>query len=160
MRVVKYVKIEDIVPYENNPRINTSAVEKVADSIKKYGFRVPLTLDKNNVIVTGHTRYEASKILGLKELPCIYLDDLSSNKIKAYRLADNKTSEFALWDIDILESELKELDNLAEFGFEYNNDIAELDMSALKDEYFDIAITPKYMCPYCNHKAEKSEFEK
>lgn len=89
---IKEIKIEDITPYENNPRNNEEAVEKVANSIKEFGFKQPLVLDKNNVIVIGHTRLKASKRLGLKTVPCIYADDLTQDQINALRLADNKRS--------------------------------------------------------------------
>ena len=95
-------KIEDLIPYHNNPRLNDEAVEYVKNSIKEFGFKVPMVIDKNNVIVAGHTRYKASKELGLKEVPCIIADDLTDEQIKAFRLADNKVSEKAEWDFNML----------------------------------------------------------
>ena len=94
--------IEDIIPYENNPRKNDVAVDAVAKSIHEFGFKVPIVIDKNNVIVCGHTRYKASIKLGLKTVPCVIANDLSQEQIKAFRLADNKTNELAEWDIDML----------------------------------------------------------
>ena len=82
MRVRNY-KIENIKPYENNPRNNEEAVQYVANSIKEFGFKVPLVIDKDRVIVTGHTRYKAAKLLGMEELPCIMADDLTEEQIKA-----------------------------------------------------------------------------
>ena len=117
---IKMIKIEDLVPYENNPRNNDGAVEYVANSIKKFGFKVPLVVDKNNVIVTGHTRYKASKQLGLKEVPCIIADDLTDKQIQAFRIADNKTNDMAEWNDDLLAVELKDvLDDIdmTDFGF-------------------------------------------
>lgn len=117
---IKMIKIEDLVPYENNPRNNDGAVEYVANSIKKFGFKVPLVIDKNNVIVTGHTRYKASKQLGLKEVPCIIADDLTDKQIQAFRIADNKTNDMAEWNDDLLAVELKDvLDDIdmTDFGF-------------------------------------------
>ena len=113
-------KINELRPYEKNPRINDDAVEYVAKSIKEFGFKVPLVIDKNNVIVAGHTRLKAAKELGLEEVPCIIADDLSEEQIKAYRLADNKVTEFSEWDYDLLEAELSEIINIdmSEFDFD------------------------------------------
>jgi len=82
-------KVDDLIPYENNPRYNDEAVEYVANSIKEFGFKVPIIIDKNNVIVAGHTRYKASLELGLEEVPTIIADDLTDEQVKAFRLADN-----------------------------------------------------------------------
>ena len=76
------------------------AVEYVANSIKEFGFKVPIVLDKNNIIVAGHTRYKAAKLLNITEIPCIIADDLSDEQVKAFRLIDNKAAELASWDID------------------------------------------------------------
>ena len=114
-----YKKITDIKPYEKNPRKNDDAVEAVANSIKEFGFKVPIVIDKNGIIVAGHTRYKASKKLGIDTIPCIVADDLTDEQIKAFRLADNKTNEKASWDLDLLGEELKDiLDiDMSEFGF-------------------------------------------
>ena len=85
------------MPYEKNPRKNDDAVKYVAESIQQFGFKVPIVIDTNGVIIAGHTRYKASKKLGLKEVPCIIADDLTEEQIKAYRLADNKVSELSEW---------------------------------------------------------------
>jgi hypothetical protein len=112
-------KIEELIPYENNPRNNEEAVKFVANSIKQFGFKVPIIIDKNNVIVAGHTRLKASEELGLKEVPCIIADDLTDEQIRAFRLADNKVSEKAEWDFNKLDLELGELDlDMTDFGFE------------------------------------------
>ena len=111
--------INDLKPYEKNPRINDDAVKYVAKSIKEFGFKVPIIIDKNNVIVAGHTRYKASLELGLEEVPCIIADDLTDEQIKAFRLADNKVSEKAQWDFNLLDLELAELDlDMSDFGFD------------------------------------------
>lgn len=94
------MKLKDLTPYENNPRNNKDAVDFVANSIQEFGFKVPIVIDKDNVIVCGHTRYLASKQLKLKTVPCIKADDLTDEQIKAFRLADNKVSEKAEWDYD------------------------------------------------------------
>ena len=117
-------KIDEIIPYENNPRSNDEAVDYVAKSIEEFGFKVPIILDKNNIIVTGHTRLKAAKKLGLKEVPTIMADDLTDEQIKAFRLADNKVSEYATWNDDLLNIELQDLDiDMSDFGFDIDLDI-------------------------------------
>ena len=112
-------RLEELKPYEKNPRKNDEAVEYVANSIKEFGFKVPIVIDKDGVIVAGHTRYKASKKLGLEEVPCIIADDLSEEQIKAFRLADNKVSEKAKWNKDLLMSELFDLNiDMKDFGFD------------------------------------------
>ena len=106
------LKVEELIPYINNPRNNNDAVDKVAASIKEFGFKVPIVIDKDNVVVTGHTRLLASKKLGLQEVPCVIADDLSPAQIKAFRIADNKVSEYAQWDEDMLKVELEELEEM------------------------------------------------
>lgn len=115
--------IEEIKMYENNPRNNDGAVEYVANSIKEFGFKVPIVLDKNNVIVAGHTRYKAAKLLKITEIPCIIADDLSDEQVKAFRLIDNKAAELASWDIDLLNLELENIKDIDMdlFNFEISN---------------------------------------
>lgn len=96
---IENIKIGDIKPYENNPRHNDDAVAGVKASIQEFGFKIPIVIDKDNVIVCGHTRYKACIELGVAELPCIRADDLTDNQIKAFRIADNKVSEVAEWDL-------------------------------------------------------------
>lgn len=105
-------KLSEIKPYEKNPRKNDDAVKYVANSIREFGFKVPVVIDKDGVIVCGHTRYKAAKQLGLKEVPCVMADDLSPEQIKAYRIADNKVSEFAEWDSDLLSLELDDITDI------------------------------------------------
>ena len=114
---VEYMKIETLIPYINNPRKNEKAIDIVAGSIKEFGFKNPIIIDKDNIIVAGHTRYEASKKLDLKEVPVIKADDLTEKQVKAFRIADNKTAEFAEWDMDLLAIELEGLDDIFT-GFE------------------------------------------
>ena len=117
--MIEYLNINDIKPYENNPRHNDNAVEYVANSIKEFGFKVPIIIDKNNVIVAGHTRLKASERLGLETVPCVRADDLDENQIKAFRLADNKVSELATWDFGKLEMELEDISlDMSVFGFD------------------------------------------
>lgn len=104
------LRVDDLIPYENNPRHNDNAVEIVAQSIKDFGFKVPIVVDHNLIVVTGHTRLKAAQRLGMETVPCIMADDLTPEQIKAFRLADNKTSEYATWDFEKLEQELRDLD--------------------------------------------------
>ena len=111
-------KITELSPYKNNPRHNDNAVQYVANSIKEFGFRVPIVIDSDGTIVCGHTRYKAAKSLGLKNVPCVVADDLTPEQIKAFRLADNKVGELSEWDIGSLDIELGGLDiDMGEFGF-------------------------------------------
>lgn len=112
--------IEDIKPYENNPRKNEKAVKYVANSIKEFGFKVPIIVDSNNVIIAGHTRYKAAKKLGYATIPCIVASDLTPKQVRAFRLVDNKTGELAEWDLELLNNELSELLDfeMLDFGFE------------------------------------------
>lgn len=130
-----YLTLDEIKPYENNPRFNDDAVEKVAESIKQFGFRSPIIVDKDYVIICGHTRYKASIRLGLESVPVIVASDLTPEQVKAYRLADNKTAEFAEWDDDLLSKELSEIleINMADFGFEELN--LDEDVEAKEDDY-------------------------
>ena len=122
--------------YENNPRNNEEAIKAVANSIKEFGFKVPIVITSDNVIIAGHTRLKASVSLGLKEVPCIIADDLNEAQIKAFRLADNKTAELATWDLSRLEEELAGIDmDMLQFGFE---EMEELLPDNAADDDFDI----------------------
>lgn len=105
-------RIAELIPYENNPRKNDSAAEYVAASISEFGFKVPIVIDKNNVIVCGHTRYKAAKKLKLKSVPCVIADDLTDEQIKAFRLADNRVAEKSEWDFDLLDIELDGIEDI------------------------------------------------
>ena len=113
--------ISSLKPYKSNPRNNDAAVDLVANSIREFGFKVPIVIDRNGVIVAGHTRLKAAKRLHLKTVPCIIADDLTDDQVKAFRLADNKVAEQATWDDDLLAGELKDLEaldfNMADYGF-------------------------------------------
>jgi len=106
---IKNIPIEEIIPYERNPRKNDHAVEIVARSIKEFGFNVPILLDADNIIISGHTRLKAAKKLGLKEVPVIYKTDLEPHQVGAFRLMDNKSGEMANWDRELLGEELSAL---------------------------------------------------
>lgn len=139
---IEYLPINDIIPYENNPRNNDDAVQYVANSIKEFGFKVPIIIDKNNVIVAGHTRLKASEYLGLETVPVIRADDLTDEQIKAFRLADNKVSEIATWDLGKLDIELEDISlDMSEFGFDSIE--ADDDIEIEEDEVPDVPEEPK-----------------
>ena len=151
-------KIDDLVPYENNPRYNDEAVEYVANSIREFGFRVPIIVDKNNVIVAGHTRYKASIELGLKEVPCIVADDLTDEQIKAFRLADNKVSEKSGWNLELLDEELKDIIDIDMKDFGFLDSDFNIDLGQDVDEVLDGNEEEKfYECPYCHEKISEKE---
>lgn len=118
--IVKIMDINALKPYPSNPRKNEHAIEPVANSIREFGFKQPIVIDKNNTIIAGHTRLLAAKELGLTEVPVIVADDLTPEQVKAYRLADNKTGELAGWDFEQLDIELDDIADIdmSKFGFE------------------------------------------
>ena len=103
------VKIDDITPYHDNPRVNTDAINVVKKSLSEFGFQQPLVLDKDNIIIVGHTRFAAAKELGFTDVPCFIADNLSDEKIKAYRIMDNKSAEYASWNYGLLTKEITDL---------------------------------------------------
>ena len=133
-------KLNEIKPYEKNPRKNDDAVKYVAESIKQFGFKVPIVIDKDGVIVCGHTRYKAAKQLKLPTVPTIAADDLTDEQIKAFRLADNKTSEFAEWDDAMLSDELSDiLDiDMSDFGFGLLEDEDETKRKEATDDNYSV----------------------
>ncbi len=106
------LEIGAATPYENNPRFNDHAVEPVKNSIREFGFKVPILVDKNNVIIAGHTRVLAAKELGMETVPAIRVEDLSEEQINAFRLADNKVAEYAQWDNDKLIAEIDQISSM------------------------------------------------
>lgn len=124
---IQYLKIDQITPYEKNPRKNEAAIAPVMESIKQFGFKSPIIVDKDNIIINGHTRYKAARRLGLDTVPVIIATDLTPEQVKAFRLADNKTAEFAEWDFDLLDEELKSLldFDMSVFGFEDPEEVEE-----------------------------------
>lgn len=128
--------LNEIKPYENNPRENDEAVPLVAASIKEFGFKVPIVIDSKGVIVCGHTRYAAAASLGLTGVPCVVADDLTPKQIKAFRLADNKVSERAKWDVAKLSIEFSELEgfDMEPFGFDFDEE--EEDEQPEEDKYY------------------------
>jgi ParB-like chromosome segregation protein Spo0J len=108
MKIVE-IDIDKVKPYDNNPRLNDVAVKEVIESIKNYGIQQPLVVDKDNIIIVGDTRYKVLKQMDFKAVPCV-VADLPPEKAKAYRIADNKTNEFAKWDMEKLQKEFEEID--------------------------------------------------
>ena len=152
---IVYKNIDELIPYENNPRINDEAVEYVANSIKEFGFRNPIILDKNNIIICGHTRLLASKELKLKEVPCIIADDLTDEQVKALRLADNKVAEKSMWDYSKLDEELENILDIDMSKFDFKLDEDNIDL----DEYFEPENEKEkekklIECPYCHKPIE------
>ena len=147
---VKLTDIKDIKPYDDNPRNNAEAVDKVAQSIKEFGFRVPIVVDENMIVLAGHTRLKAAEIIGLKKVPVHQAIDLSDAQKKAFRIADNKIGEFADWDKDLLSKEfqaLAEMDfDLTSTAFDYDSiekitsDIIEFDepINEIESENIDL----------------------
>jgi len=144
--------IEELIPYENNPRNNDAAVEYVANSIKEFGFKNPIIIDRDNVIVAGHTRLKAAEKLGIVKVPTIMADDLTDEQVQAFRLADNKVSEFSGWNFSFLEQELNELESIfdmEDFGFN-DPDYTEDDLGDLFEESEEKEKEPKMIqCPHC-----------
>ena len=124
---VKLFQLDELKPYEKNPRRNDRAVEAVAKSIEQFGFKVPIVIDADNVIVCGHTRYKAAQKLHLESVPCIVADDLTPAQVKAFRLVDNKTAELAIWDFEKLTAELNSL--TSELADEFSFDLPTQDES-------------------------------
>lgn len=156
-----YKNINELIPYDNNPRINDEAVEYVKNSIKEFGFKVPIVIDKDNVIIAGHTRIKASKELGIKDIPCIIADDLTEEQVKAFRLADNKVAEKSLWDYSKLDEELDSILNIDMSMFDFNTD--EIDWSNvddLSDETYEEPEKDMLECPHCHHIDSKNHFRK
>lgn len=145
-------KISDLKMYEANPRNNDDAVDEVAKSIKEFGFKVPMVIDKDNVIICGHTRYKACVSLGIKEVPCVVADDLSEEQIKAFRLVENKTSELASWDFDLLEQELEDIDENIDMSIFESMEL-DTDVKDNQAEYIDKSDDEgTCVCPKCNFR--------
>lgn len=106
---IQHLPIESLKPYERNPRKNDSAVKRVAESIKSFGFNQPIVVDKDLVVVVGHTRLKAAKSLELQTVPVLVVDDIPQERLQAYRIADNKLNELAEWDDDLLYDEVQDI---------------------------------------------------
>ena len=124
------LKTDQLIPYVNNPRHNEDAVDAVASSIAAFGFNVPIVLDKDRVIITGHTRRLAAIKLGLESVPCIIADHLTPAQVQAFRLADNRVAEISTWDDELLQAEL---DQLAEAGIDMSDYFTDEELDSLED---------------------------
>lgn len=157
---IHQINISELTPYDKNPRLNDDAVPKVAESIRQFGFKVPIVIDSNNVIVAGHTRYKAAQSLGIEQVPCIVADDLSPEQIKAYRLADNKVAEFADWDFTALHEELEALADfdMQDFGFMAADEIEWAGVPELSESTYEEPKKKQLQCPECQHIADAKLF--
>ena len=148
-------RVKDLKPYEKNPRLNDDAVKYVAESIKEFGFKVPIVIDKDNNIVCGHTRWKACKKLKIDTVPCVVADDLTEEQIRAYRLADNRVAEKAEWDLALLDTEHAEIEtiDMTLLGFDEPEQTeqkinvgGELNTDSFSDDKFECT------CPKCGFK--------
>lgn len=157
--------IDSIRPYNRNPRLNAGAVDAVAESIKEFGFKVPLVLDRDGIVAAGHTRLLAAKQLGLTEVPVIVADDLSPEQVKAFRIADNRLAQIAEWDLDLLPVELSELR-----GMDVDMELLGFGAEELERIVSGPAFGPEYdesiadgisvcLCPTCGHEHCRSKDE-
>lgn len=162
---IVYINIDELKPYKNNPRIiGEDAINAVATSIKEFGFKVPMVVDSEFSIVCGHNRYLACKKLNIKEVPCIVADDLTPEQLKMFRLVDNKVSEFAKWDFELLDVELEELNfcedaqfDFEDFGFTQVNNNDDLDVDSFLtdgDDGVEKKKTKSVVCPHCQKEFE------
>lgn len=156
---IEYLPIKALKPYEKNPRHNENGVDYVAKSIQEYGFKVPIIIEKNGTIIAGHTRYEASKKLGIEKVPCVIADDLNEEQAKAFRIADNKVSDFSIWDNKLLLEELADIGDDFFTGFDFgdimNFDVLdEEDNSVIEENEYGVT----YECVI--RSSDKSKIEK
>ena len=165
-RSIIMLPVPEVRPYEKNPRKNAEAVKYVKASIEKFGFKQPIIVDSNRVIIAGHTRLEAAKSLGMAEVPCIVADDLTDAQVKALRLADNKVAEFSEWDLDLLGGELGELAEISDidmgdFGFDDNLDkIGDEEENETEEKGVNLSETFQIIVE-CENEIEQQEiFEK
>lgn len=148
--------VKNLIPYINNPRNNDEAVDHVAASIREFGFRIPVIIDQQNVIVAGHTRVKAAQKLGIETVPVIKIEDLSPAQLKAFRIADNKTAEFSAWDWEKLDVELQELKEMNfdfDFGFDSKNNL-DIDNYFEQNENDKEKESKTITCPKCGELIE------
>lgn len=132
---VQSMKIDEVKPYPNNPRNNDDGVKAVANSIKEFGWQQPIVVDKDNVIIVGHTRYKAAKKLGMDKVPVVVADGLSPEQVKAYRLADNKTGELTDWDMGLLDDELADVGDIDMSDFGFNLDLGDDEVEVQENDF-------------------------
>lgn len=160
---IVYQDPENLREYQNNPRYNDDAVKAVAESIKEFGFKNPIIVDKTNTIICGHTRLKAAKMLALDRVPTILADDLTEEQIKAFRLADNKTAELADWNVDLLNVELESITDIDMSLFGFDGDITDEAAEELDETYSTKVKIPQYEitgdCPDISELVDKSNTE-
>ena len=158
---IKNIEIEKVIPYENNPRINQDAVNVVKDSLSKFGFKQPIVIDKNNEIIVGHTRYYAARELNIELVPCLIANDLSEAEIKAYRIMDNKSSEYARWNFGLLTQEMQEIEEISNLDLKYTgfsdreieNMIGNIEVNLEDEENVSrMDELNQIECPSCGHR--------
>ena len=157
---IEQMDISAIKPYKNNPRNNDNAVDAVAESIKRYGWKQPIVIDKNHEIIVGHTRYKAAKKLGMEVVPCVIADDLTEKEVREYRLVDNKVNELAEWNLEKLDIELDALDF---DGYDWGFSITDFDwedIGGLSDDNGSEADSQKLRCPFCGNVDSAKNFKK
>lgn len=157
---IVYLKVKDLRNNPNNPRKNDGAVDSVAKSIEKYGFRNPLIVDENRIVYCGNTRLKASRKLGLEEVPCIVVNDLTEQQMKELALLDNKTNEIAEWDFEMLDDILKDVE-LDDFDLDWGID-KQLDFDFETDDTkLEVNEVEKKLCkcPVCGHINEEKAFK-
>ena len=154
---IRLVPVHQIKPYENNVKKHQiHQLEAITNSIRDFGFRQPIVIDKNNVIVAGHARYEAAATLGLEKVPCELAGDLTEEQINAYRILDNKIAEMGATDVQALEIEISKL---PEFDFKpFNLSFEPFKAPELKPEKIIEEVPPKVItCPRCKHEFTSDE---
>lgn len=165
-RSIIMLPVPEVRPYEKNPRKNADAVKYVKASIEKFGFKQPIIVDSNRVIIAGHTRLEAAKSLGMAEVPCIVADDLTDAQVKALRLADNKVAEFSEWEMNLLGGELGELAEISDidmgdFGFDDNLDkIGDEEENGTEEKGVNLSETFQIIVECENEIEQQKIFEK
>lgn len=146
---IEYKRLDKIIPYEKNPRKNKKAVDAVANSIKEFGFKNPIIVDRDMVIISGHTRRLAAIKLGLKTVPVVIASDLTDEEVRAFRLADNRVASFSIWDEEKLREEIGEINeiDLSEFGFSQDK---------IEDVFREKSGGKVHVCPKCGHEWSES----
>lgn len=132
---VQSMKISEVKPYDKNPRKNDDGVDAVANSIKEFGWQQPIVVDKDNVIIVGHTRYKAAKKLKMDKVPVVVASNLSDEQVRAYRLADNKTGELTDWDMGLLDDELANIADIDMSDFGFDLDLGDDEAKVQEDDF-------------------------
>jgi len=151
---IELKNIGSVRPYDRNPRINDAAVDAVVASLREFGFRQPIIVDAESIIIVGHVRYKAAVKMGLQNIPVHVATDLTAEQVRAYRLADNKTNEFSEWDFSLLEEELENIDfDMSVFAF---NSLDFESVSADEVPRLDVVDKKPIICPHCGGEFQVS----